>query len=195
MGNHKSKSNDRIPVKYHESQGIIILSKIKTTAQNRKIVFTRISALLIAHVAFFNCTFQFYHFTNNCPLVYVLITTINVFKILHQICQDDNRPCSQRATSTAIDKEIDAFYEKIRPIIMPHIPRHSIVVIAGDFKAKVDRESAIWKGTIGEFGSDGTKFCTTNDLKIMNTLLKQKKPHRKRTWTIIGHCPMERHIP
>ena len=67
------------------------------------------------------------------------------------------------------------------------IPRHDIIVMAGDFNAKVGRDSDTWRGTIGKFGwgdmNDSREkllqFCATNDLKILNTFFEQKKPHRQ----------------
>jgi len=54
-------------------------------------------------------------------------------------------------TSAATNEEIDTFYEQFLHIILG-IPRLVIIVLAGDFNAKVDREDDIWRGTIGKFG-------------------------------------------
>ncbi len=57
----------------------------------------------------------------------------------------------QRPHPAATNEEIDAFYEQLQQIVHG-IPRHDIIVLAGDFNAKVGRESDTWRGTIGKFG-------------------------------------------
>ena len=57
----------------------------------------------------------------------------------------------QRPHSAATNEKIDTFHEQLQQIIHG-IPRHDIIAHAGDFNAKVGRESDTWRGTIGKFG-------------------------------------------
>ena len=64
-----------------------------------------------------------------------------------------------------------------------------MLVIIGDFNARVGNDPATWQGTIGQFGpgelnENGERlldFCALNDLVVTNTLF-QHRPCRQHTW-------------
>ena len=87
------------------------------------------------------------------------------------------------------DDEVEDFYDQLQSAINK-TPCQDILIIMGDFNAKVGCEWEPWNGVIGKFGigdinDRGEKlpsFCTSNSLCITNTLFKEAKPNRLWTW-------------
>ena len=92
-------------------------------------------------------------------------------------------------TAASPEEEIDEFYENLQGMIQ-NVPNRELLIIMGDFNAKVGKDWETWKGAMGKFGygeenERGEKllnFCTNNNLRIMNTAFYQKKDSRKWTW-------------
>ena len=83
------------------------------------------------------------------------------------------------------------FYNDLQDTL-DRIHQSDIVIILGDFNARVgslDINDKNWQGTLGNFGTGQTnlagkdllQFCARNHLSIMNTCFK-KKPHHLNTW-------------
>ena len=93
-------------------------------------------------------------------------------------------------TTAAPDEEIDEFYQNLQETI-DKVGKRDILIIMGDFNAKVGKETAEEeekiKGPFGigqrnERGAKLIEFCLENNLCITNTLSKQH-PRRLYTWT------------
>ena len=92
-------------------------------------------------------------------------------------------------TATSTEEEIEDFYENLQEMIQD-IPSQEILIIMGDFNAKVGKDWETWKGALGKFGygeenERGERllnFCTSNNLRVMNSAFHQKKDSRKWTW-------------
>src|SRR3984885_9352479 len=92
-------------------------------------------------------------------------------------------------TSTALEEEHDRFYADLQSI-MDRTPKRDILVIIGDFNAKVGQRIGGNKGTMGdhglgkqnEAGERLIEFCDGNNMSIMNTWFEQPK-RRLYTWT------------
>src|SRR6218665_2395722 len=73
---------------------------------------------------------------------------------------------------------------------MGNTPRQDLIIVMGDFNAKVGKDWETWTGAMGKFGygeenERGERllnFCLGNSLKIMNTQFYQRKANRKWTW-------------
>lgn len=92
-------------------------------------------------------------------------------------------------TETGEEDEKDKFYEDLQEL-MDKTPRHDLIMVLGDFNAKVGNRSEIWGKTLGKHGVEGEEnengtrlleFCSQNNLCITNTQFIQK-PIRKMTW-------------
>jgi len=65
-----------------------------------------------------------------------------------------------------------------------------LIIIMGDFNAKVGRDWRTWRGVIGKhgYGEENERgerllhFCLDNGLEIVNTVFYQRKAKRKWTW-------------
>ena len=85
------------------------------------------------------------------------------------------------------DPEVDDFYDQLQAAIKI-APKSDILMILGDFNAKVGDDHQKWEDVIGGHGygkmnSRGEKlltFCAVNNLYITNTMYKQKS---SRQWT------------
>ncbi|XP_042856752.1 craniofacial development protein 2-like [Penaeus japonicus] len=90
-------------------------------------------------------------------------------------------------TTAAEETEIEEFYEQLQEVT-ESIPSQDIVIIMGDFNAKVgSREEKPMTGKFGLRDRNTSRdmlvdFCAANDLCITNTMFKQ---HNRRlyTWT------------
>ena len=92
-------------------------------------------------------------------------------------------------TTEASDTDIDAFYGELQ-IVISSIPRRDMIIVMGDFNAKVGQQLSGENGLIGRFaygrrnerGERLVNFCGINDLCITNSLFKQAKENRCWTW-------------
>ena len=72
---------------------------------------------------------------------------------------------------------------------MGNTPSQDLIIVMGDFNAKVGKDWETWRGAMGKFGYGEENqrggrllnFCLCNSLKIMNTQFYQRKANRK--WT------------
>lgn len=92
-------------------------------------------------------------------------------------------------TASSTEEEIEEFYKTLQMTIQ-RTSSQDMLIVMGDFNAKVGKDWSTWKGAIGKFGH-GKKnergerllnFCLANSLKIMNTAFYQRKDNRKWTW-------------
>jgi hypothetical protein len=92
-------------------------------------------------------------------------------------------------TADCADSVIDEFYALLQQTVN-NTSNTDLMVIMGDFNAKVGTDWKTWKGAIGKFGHGEEnergerllQFCLNNNLKIMNTVFYQRKANRKWTW-------------
>ena len=90
-------------------------------------------------------------------------------------------------TSEAEESGHEAFYETLQETLNS-VPRRDIVVVMGDFNAKVGKgegDQFIGRhgvGTRNEAGDRMHEFCAANDLVAVNTFFEQP-PRRLYTWT------------
>ena len=85
-------------------------------------------------------------------------------------------------TTASSEEEITKFYDQLQRQI-DTTPSQDILIIMGDFNAKVGTDWESWNGVLGKFGlGDANErgerllnFCALNDLCITNTFFKQKK--------------------
>lgn len=90
----------------------------------------------------------------------------------------------QRAATVTIEE----FYLSIQSVL-EDIDDCDIKIIMGDFKAKVGKNQATWRGVLGHHGIGETnergqkllQFCQANSLSVMNTWYSNKLS-RKITW-------------
>lgn len=90
-------------------------------------------------------------------------------------------------TSKAKDEDVDNLYEEIESIIK-HIPKRDILVLSGDFNAKVGQlhhqyPDIVGQYNIGNYNERGLKlvnFCSKFGLIISNTIFQKRRMH---TWT------------
>jgi endonuclease/exonuclease/phosphatase family metal-dependent hydrolase len=93
-------------------------------------------------------------------------------------------------TTAAIEDEHEEFYEKLRETL-DNIPKGDILIVMGDFNAKVGQHSMppmVGKhglGTMNEAGEKLADFCAAQELIIANTWFAQPK-RRLYTWTAPG---------
>ncbi|XP_071508162.1 craniofacial development protein 2-like [Diadema antillarum] len=93
-------------------------------------------------------------------------------------------------TSAALDEDVEQFYESIQQVL-DSIPTNDIVILMGDFNAKVGEgfepgeETTVGGFGLGERNDRGEQlvsFAVANNLSICNTLFKHHK-RRRYTWT------------
>ena len=91
-------------------------------------------------------------------------------------------------TSASSEDEIEAFYNDIEEILTK-TDKKDIIIMTGDWNAKIGSENADWESVMGKYGYGDRnergerllEFATTHDLYICNTRFQQK-PNRKWTW-------------
>ncbi|XP_071807999.1 craniofacial development protein 2-like [Asterias amurensis] len=95
-------------------------------------------------------------------------------------------------TSASSDEEINTFYNQLQQAINS-VSKRDIMVITGDFNAKVGNQSTnqcvmgnCGLGDQNERGETLIDFCQENNLAILNTLFKQH-PRRLYTWISPNH--------
>ena len=96
-------------------------------------------------------------------------------------------------TTSHSDDVVEDFYATLQSKI-DAVPKQDILIIMGDWNAKVGKDHETWGPTIGKHGygemnSRGEHllyFCKENSLTITNTLFKHK-PSRKWTWISPDH--------
>src|SRR6218665_3497549 len=92
-------------------------------------------------------------------------------------------------TSNSTEEEIEDFYTALQEA-MGNTPSQDLIIVMGDFNAKVGKDWKTWRGAMGKFGygeenERGERllnFCLGNSLKIMNTQFYHRKANRKCTW-------------
>ena len=84
----------------------------------------------------------------------------------------------------------DDFYEQLQKIV-DEVPRHDMLLVIGDWNAKVGEQQLGEEGIVGKFGMIGERsdngerfvsFCALNNLDIASTMFPHKEIHRY-TWT------------
>ena len=82
------------------------------------------------------------------------------------------------------------FYEQLQKIV-DEVPRHDMLLVIGDWNAKVGEQQLGEKEIVGRFGMAGERsdngerfvpFCALNNLAIASTTFPHKEIHRH-TWT------------
>jgi len=89
-------------------------------------------------------------------------------------------------TANSTDEEIEEFYKALQDTIDGKC-NQDLIMVMGDFNAKVGRDCGNWKGVLGKFGygeenERGERlmnFCLGNNLMVMNTMFFQKKANWK----------------
>src|ERR1700733_9163342 len=91
-------------------------------------------------------------------------------------------------TAASTEEDIEAFYKKLTSEI-EEVNKQDILILEGDWNAKVGSENAGWEKVMGKFGYGNRnergerllEFAADNELMICNTRLQQKEC-RKWTW-------------
>ena len=93
-------------------------------------------------------------------------------------------------TNQADDEEKEQFYSELQEV-METVPRHDVIMLLGDFNAKIGKNHKKWGRTLGPHGigdenenENGERllnFCKENDLCVTNSQFIQKHS-RKVTW-------------
>src|SRR6218665_2646621 len=91
--------------------------------------------------------------------------------------------------SNSTEEEIEDFYTALQEA-MANTPSQDLIIVMGDFNAKVRKDWETWKGAMGKFGYGEENerwerllnFCLGNSLTVMNTAFYQRKANRKWTW-------------
>ena len=86
------------------------------------------------------------------------------------------------------DDEKDDFYEQLREVVRT-VKQHDMLLLMGDFNAKVGQEDGMWRDEVGVFGigtrnNNGQRlleFCAEHRLCVTNTIFNHKIEH-KATW-------------
>ena len=86
------------------------------------------------------------------------------------------------------EEETEAFYQSLQSVV-EQVPVRDMLLIMGDFNARVGNDMTAWRGTLGRFGpaeqnENGVKlldFCALNGLVITNTLFQHRACHQH-TW-------------
>ena len=92
-------------------------------------------------------------------------------------------------TTNARDEDIDEFYADLQQEI-DEVPSHDMMMILGDWNAKVGKNWRAWHGALGKFGygeenergENLLNFCLNNNLVIANTTTYKRKAKHQRTW-------------
>ena len=96
-------------------------------------------------------------------------------------------------TADSSDEELDNFYSQLQ-LSVDGTPTGDMLIVMGDFNAKVGQQWEDGEGMVGKFGMGDRNgrgdrlvaFCTINGLYISNTLFKQTKANRIWTWESPG---------
>ncbi|CAF2102429.1 unnamed protein product [Rotaria magnacalcarata] len=91
-------------------------------------------------------------------------------------------------TSASSEDEIEIFYDNIEKALA-QTPKKDIVIITGDWNAKVGTDNTNWKSVMGKYGYGDRnergerllEFAALHNLYMCNTRFQQK-PSRKWTW-------------
>ncbi|CAF4444579.1 unnamed protein product, partial [Didymodactylos carnosus] len=91
-------------------------------------------------------------------------------------------------TSLSSEEDIEAFYNSNEDVLAK-THKKDIVILTGDWNAKVGSDNTDWKGVMGKYGLGNRnergerllEFATAHNLYICNTKFEQK-PNRKWTW-------------
>ena len=86
------------------------------------------------------------------------------------------------------EEETETFYQSLQSVV-EQVPVRDMLLIMGDFNARVGNDMSAWRGTLGRFGpaeqnENGVKlldFCALNGLVITNTLFQHRACHQH-TW-------------
>jgi len=92
-------------------------------------------------------------------------------------------------TTNEDDEEMTSFYDKLQEIIVS-IPKSDMIIMMGDFNAKVGQSDRNSNGVVGGFGYGQRKergdrlvaFCALNELVNTNTQFIKSKENRCWTW-------------
>ena len=98
-----------------------------------------------------------------------------------------------------MEEETEKFYSRLQDVVCS-IPKRDMLLILGDFNARVGCDSSTWEGVMGNHGpselnENGRRlleFCTCNNLVVTNTLFKHRPCHQH-TWfhpaegNLVGH--------
>ena len=95
-------------------------------------------------------------------------------------------------TSASSDEDIETFHN-IHEDTLATVHKKDIIIITGDWNAKISSDNAGWKSVMGRYGyGDRNKrgerlleFAAIHSLYICNTRLEQN-PQRKWTWASPG---------
>ena len=82
------------------------------------------------------------------------------------------------------EEETEAFYQSLQSVV-EQVPVRDMLLILGDFNARVGNDMSAWRGTLGRFGpaeqnENGVKlldFCALNGLVITTTLFQHRCMH------------------
>ena len=119
-----------------------------------------------------------------CHLVSIRLSTIRLRAVPFNIAIVQ----AYAPTSDYDDNEMEEFYDQLQNVI-DQIPKKDILVVQGDWNAKVGRDACgNWQGICGPFCNDDTnerglrllEFATFNDLVLANTFGHHKASRR---WT------------
>ena len=96
-------------------------------------------------------------------------------------------------TSTCSEEDIEDFYNILQAKV-ESVPKQDVLIIAGDWNAKVGQDFVTWSPTIGKHGYGSMNdrgerilhFCKENKLIVTNTYFKHKAS-RKWTWISPDH--------
>ena len=86
------------------------------------------------------------------------------------------------------DALVEDIYDELQQA-MNNTPASEMLILMGDFNAKVGTDTQNWDGVLGKFslgecnerGEKLLNFCATNGLFLANTCFKQSKTSRE--WT------------
>jgi hypothetical protein len=92
-------------------------------------------------------------------------------------------------TTAAEEEEVDRFYEDLQSEVN-QVARHDMLMIIGDWNAKVGKDWETWRGALGKFGygkenERGERllnFCLSNNMTVANTMFYKKKEKHYWTW-------------
>ena len=92
-------------------------------------------------------------------------------------------------TEVASRDEKELFYKNLQ-IVLKDVPRRDLVILMGDFNARVAGERNVWKGVIGRFGFNDhqagendngerlLEFCAVNNFCLSSTFFEHKDVHK-----------------
>ena len=91
-------------------------------------------------------------------------------------------------TNDSQEAQKNAFYEQLQSTL-DNIPKQDVLVLMGDFNAKIGSDHRHWHGVLGKHGIGGVsdnglrllEFCALNGLVITNSFFQHKAIH-KYTW-------------